>query len=128
MINSIKKYLLSVSTVIGGLLSPFFAKAELPAGNPITFNALDNIGLIILQFLMSISIVALVISFVLSGIIVSYSGDDKTKFAKGLAMLKSTIWGAFIILGTGVIINTVAALVDRTFFCQIQVIGICLWS
>jgi hypothetical protein len=103
------------------------AFADLPAGNAITLDDINNITQIIARFMIVMSMVGAVIFIVLSGIMTMMAQADPTKFKNGLLRLKHAAIGAGIVLATGVIINTVGALVDRTFFCQISIIGICLY-
>ncbi len=102
------------------------ALADLPPGQPITFNELDYIIARIASFLVTTSGVLAVIYIVWSGITYMNAGSDTTKVGEAQARLKSAVIGTAIVLGVGVIINTVLALVTREFFCQLQVLGICL--
>jgi len=108
-------------------LIPFFVLAELPPGNAISLDDIDYIVYIIADFMIITSMVLTVIFIVLSGIMTMLAQADPGKFKDGLLRLKHAIWGVAIILASGVIINTVGALVDRSFFCQISIVGICLY-
>ncbi len=108
------------------LLSAVSARADLPAGNPITIDDVSGLIGLVANFLIITSMVLAVIFIVLSGIMIMLAQSDPTAFKKGQARLKHAIFGVAVVLGTGVIINTVAALVDRSFFCQFSVLGICL--
>jgi hypothetical protein len=55
------------------------------------------------------------------------AGADSAKFKDGMLRLKHAAIGAGVVLAAGVIINTVYALVDRSFFCQLSVVGVCLF-
>jgi len=113
--------------ILGLLALPILAQAELPAGNAITLYDVDNIVGIIARFMIVISMVLAVIFIVLSGIMTMMAQADPKRFSNGLLRLKHAAIGAGVVLATGVIINTVAALVDRSFFCQISLLGICLY-
>ncbi len=102
--------------------------AELPPGNPITFDTVDSIIGVLFNFLIGLSGVVMITFIVLSGIMMAMAGSDPSKFKNAQAMLRSAIIGSAVILGTGVILNTLMAIINRSFFCQIQIIGICLWS
>ena len=108
-------------------LIPFFALADLPPGNAITTDDISGIVGIIARFMIVISMVLAVIFIVLSGIMTMMAQADPGKFTNGLLRLKHAIIGVLVILAVGVIINTVAALVDRSFFCQISILGRCIY-
>lgn len=101
--------------------------AQLPAGRAVTLDEFDSIIRMIARFLVVISVVFAVIAFVISGIYRMYAADDTKKLEKAKGMFKSAIWGTLIVLGVGVIINTLAGLVTREFFCQLSIFGICIW-
>lgn len=127
MFQEIKKYLLAIPIVSAAVLLATSALADLPPGNAITLFDVDSIVHIIAQFMIGISMVLAVIFIVLSGIMTMTAQDDSGKFSAGLLRLKHAAIGAGVVLATGVIINTVAALVDRSFFCQVSLLGICLF-
>lgn len=127
MIKKFKKYFFAIPAVLTAVLMAGSALAALPAGNAITLDDISGIVGVIAQFMIGISMVLAVIFIVLSGIMTMMAQADPGKFANGILRLKHAAIGAGVILATGVIINTVAALVDRSFFCQISVLGICLW-
>ena len=104
-----------------------FALADLPAGNAVTLADVDSIVRILARFLITMSAIAMVVFIVLSGIMTMLAQADPGKFTKGMLRLKHAVYGAAVVLATGVIINTVAAVVDRSFFCQISILGICLY-
>ena len=100
--------------------------AALPPGKPITFNELDYLISRVATFVMFTSVTLAIIFIVRAGITWMYAGADTTKVTEAQGQLKSGIIGAFIVLGVGVIINTIAAVVTREFFCQLSILGICL--
>ncbi|OGN07074.1 MAG: hypothetical protein A2669_02385 [Candidatus Yanofskybacteria bacterium RIFCSPHIGHO2_01_FULL_48_25b] len=112
---------------ISYFLFPLFALADLPAGNAVTLADVDSIVRILARFLITMSAIAMVVFIVLSGIMTMLAQADPGKFTKGMLRLKHAVYGAAVVLATGVIINTVAAVVDRSFFCQISILGICLY-
>ncbi|HZZ99556.1 MAG TPA: hypothetical protein VFK07_02525, partial [Candidatus Paceibacterota bacterium] len=93
----------------------------------VTFGELDHLMGILANFVITIAGLLMIGSIVGSGIMIMASRDNPDAFKKGQTWLRHAIWGAAVVLGVGVIINTVAAVVDRTFFCQLSVVGICLW-
>ena len=100
--------------------------ADLPAGQPVTFNEVDSLINQVAQFLLVISVLIAIIMIVWSGITYMAAGANTTKVTEAQARLKSTIIGAAIVLGVGVIINTVAGIVTRGFFCRFQLLGVCI--
>jgi len=100
--------------------------ADLPPGQPITFSEVDSLIGRVAQFLVVISVLIAIIMIVWSGITYMAAGANATKVAEAQARLKSAIIGAAIVLGVGVIIQTIAGIVTRGFFCRFQVLGVCI--
>lgn len=124
-----KKYLFSgifSALMFFAAFVTFAIPASVPAGNPITIDDVSGIIGVIANFLIITSMVLAVIFIVLSGIMTMMAQANPTAFSKGLLRLRHATIGVAVVLGAGVIINTVAALVDRSFFCQLSVLGICL--
>lgn len=113
--------------LISYFLLPGLVSAYIPAGNAVTIDDISGIIGVIAQFMIGISMVLAVIFIVLSGIMTMMAQADPGKFTNGLLRLKHAAIGAGVVMATGVIINTVGALVDRSFFCQLSFLGICLW-
>ena len=101
----------------------------MPTGQPITLDVLDSIIFRVSTFFISISAVLAVIAIIWAGITYMYAGDDSSKVTSAQNRLKSGIIGAAIILGVGVIIQTVASVVTLDFFCtvRIPIVGICVY-
>ena len=101
----------------------------LPTGQPITLDVLDYIIFRVSTFFISISAVLAVIFIIWAGVTYMYAGDDSTKVTSAQNRLKSGIIGAAIILGVGVIIQTVASVVTLDFFCtvRIPIVGMCVY-
>lgn len=100
--------------------------ADLPPGQPITLPEVDSLISQIAQFLLVVSVLIAVIMIVWSGITYMYAGSDTEKVTQAQGRLKSAVIGAAIVLGVGVIIDTVAGIVTRGFFCRFQLLGICI--
>lgn len=82
-------------------------------GTPVTLSEVQGRIQQIAQFLIVISMVIAVIFIVYGGIrYMTSSGDPK----EAKAIIKNGIIGAAIVLAVGVILQTVAGLVTRTFF------------
>ncbi len=103
--------------------------ADLPAGHPITFNELDYLIERFADFFIVIGPILAVIYIIWGGIMYMSAGADTTKVDEARTRIKNGIIGAAVVLGVGVIINTVAGIVTRDFFCQVRVpiIGICVF-
>lgn len=100
---------------LAGVVNFSFA-ADLPTGKPILLSEVEEIISVISQFLIVAGVVLAVIFIILAGIKYMYAGSDSTKVGEAQTMLKNGVIGAAIVLGVGVIIQTVAALVSRDFF------------
>jgi len=103
------------------------ASAQLPPGNAITFDEVDNLVRYLARFIIGISLTIAVVMIVWSGITMMAAQSNPTKFANAGLRLHNALIGIGVVMATGVLINTVAAIVDRSFFCQVSVLGICLW-
>ncbi len=100
--------------------------ADLPPGQPITLPEVDSLISQVAQFLLVVSVLIAVIMIVWSGITYMYAGADAAKVTEAQGRLKSAIIGAAIVLGVGVIIDTIAGIVTRGFFCRFSLLGICI--
>ena len=85
---------------------------------------LAEIGSIIARiggFLQSIGVLLAIIAVVISGIMFMRAGAEPTKITNAKTLFRNVLLGALIILGVGVIINTIANVVSRQFFCTIYI-------
>ncbi len=84
-------------------------------GRPVTLSEIEDIIRLIAQFLILISVVIAVIVIIWGGIVWMTAGgsDERAKLGKGI-ILKG-IFGAAVILGVGVILQTLAGIVTRQF-------------
>jgi hypothetical protein len=84
------------------------------------------------DFVIGLSTAVMVTFVVISGMMMITAGQDAAKFQKARKMLINVIWGCAVIIGVGVILNTVNALVTGDFFCRLSVstpwVGVCLWN
>ncbi len=85
-------------------------------GAPLSVLGLQNIVLAIGTFFIIVGPILLVISLILSAIWYMKAGADSAALAKAKSWLGYTIIGGLIMFGVGVIINTIIAIVDRSFF------------
>ena len=95
--------------------------AQLPPGKPITFDELDYLISRIAIFAMFTSVTLAVIFIVRAGVTWMMAGADATKVTEARGQLRSAIIGAFVVLGVWVIINTIASIVTREFFCSVEI-------
>lgn len=100
--------------------------ADLPPGQPITLPEVDSLIARIAQFLLVVSVLIAIIMIVWSGITYMAAGANTTKVTEAQTRLKNAIIGAAVVMGVGVIIDTVAGIVTRNFFCRFQLLGICI--
>lgn len=95
---------------------------------PVTLSEIIDIITFIANFFVVIGPIFAVIAIIIYGIMYMKSGDDAEKVKKAHSYLKWGLFGALIILGVGVLINTVAAIVTREFFCNFSLGGICVFG
>jgi len=118
MTTKIAKYIIPAAMA----LIPMLTLAALPnptvpiGGQPVTMTEIENIIQGIARFLIIVGVVIAVIFIILGGLkwLTAQGSPDKLKSAK--ATLKNGIIGAIIVLGVGVIIQTLAGIITRTFF------------
>ena len=103
--------------------------ADLPPGEPVTFDEVNRLIEQIANFMVVTSVLLAIIYIIWGGITYMSAGSDTTKVTEAQTRIKNGIIGAAIVLGVGVIINTIAGIVSRDFFCQfrIPIIGTCLY-
>ena len=80
------------------------------------------------SFLTSIAAIFAMIAVIISGIIYMKAGDNPDQIKKAKGWFWNAIIGAFIVLAVGVILNTIANVVSRQFFCQLSFFGVCVWG
>lgn len=103
------------------LLAPVLSLAALPnatlpvTGNPVTLAEIEDRIVQVARFLITISLIVAVIFIVIGGIYWMTAGDSKRK-DKGKAYVTNGLIGAAIVLAVGVILQTLAGLISRTFF------------
>ena len=100
--------------------------ADLPPGQPITFNEIDYLIERIADFMIVAGVLLAVIYIIWGGITYMAAGADTTKITEAQARIKNGIIGAAVVMGVFVILNTIAGIVTRDFFCQFQFLGVCI--
>lgn len=112
----IKKTILYCATLIL-ILSPLFVFAfELPAADPWTSGKIAGFLDALADFLIGAGIVGAIITIVYAGILYFTSGFNVDAVKNARELLKNAVIGVLLIVGFGVIINTVAAIVSGNFF------------
>ena len=108
---------------VAALLLPFLSLAVvvpnpdvLIGGNPITLIEIERTIVRISNFLIVISVVIAVIFIIWGGVKYMVARGEPTATKEATGIIKNGIIGAVIVLGVGVILNTVKALLARTFF------------
>jgi len=99
----------------------------IPGNEPITLPEARSIIGAIGGFLVIIAPIILIISLILAAITYMSGGASPEAVKRAKSWFGNAVIGAFIIFGAGVIINTIAAVVSRNFFCQVGIGGICIF-
>lgn len=89
---------------------------NLPGGNIITFNEVQNILTQIANWLMSVGVVIAVIFLAWGAIKWMAAGGDPERLKSAKATVRNGIIGVIILYGIGVILRTAEGLIYRTFF------------
>ncbi|TSC90278.1 MAG: hypothetical protein G01um10142_450 [Parcubacteria group bacterium Gr01-1014_2] len=96
-------------------------------GRGFTLAELGSLIAIVGSFLTNIAVLFAIIAIVVSGIMYMRAGSDTTKITNAQTWLRNALIGALIVLGVGVIINTIANVVTREFFCRLSILGQCIF-
>ena len=106
-------------------LMPMLVLAQLPtptspyAGQPITLQDIRDIIETVARFLILISVVIAVIFIVWGGVMYMMAGDDAAKSGAAKSRIVNGIIGALVVLAVGLILQTLASLVNWTAFFNI---------
>ncbi|OGM98376.1 MAG: hypothetical protein A2817_03210 [Candidatus Yanofskybacteria bacterium RIFCSPHIGHO2_01_FULL_39_8b] len=106
-------------------LMPALVLAQLPtptspyAGAPITLTDVQDIVETIARFLILISVVIAVIFIVWGGMMYMMAGDDVAKSGAAKTRIVNGIIGALVVLAVGLILQTLASLVNWTVFFNV---------
>ena len=105
------------------ILAPVLAFAQLPIPqNPVAQAQGLSLGEVeqrivdVAQFLIAIAVIIAVIFIIWGGIRYVMAGDDSSKSGSAKTTILNGVIGALVILAVGVIMQTLANLVARTFF------------
>ena len=105
------------------VLMPLLAFAQLPvptnpvaAAQGLTLTEIEQRIVDIAQFLIVISVIVAVIFIIWGGIKYVMAGDDSSAAGSAKTIIFNGIIGALVILAVGIIMQTLANVVARTFF------------
>ncbi len=114
------KSIVSALVVLGCFMMAGAALAAypaLPSGEPLSLNEIADIVFEVVDFIILMSGVVVTAFIIISGIRWATAGSDTTKVENAKQAFKAGIIGALVILGVGVIVNTVEVIItDRDFF------------
>lgn len=119
------KKLVSLGAIAYYVFWVSFAYAQ-PTGTPVTLTEIEVRISQIAQFMIRVGAVLMVVFIIWAGITYMSAGADPTAVNKGRQRLLTAILGSLIILGVGVIIETVAGVATREVFCTVSLGGVCL--
>ena len=97
------------------------------AGKGLTLAELGSLIALVGSFLTNIGVLFAIIAVVVSGIMYMRAGSSPDAVKKAQTWLWNSLIGALIVLGVGMIINTIANIVTREFFCRLIVLGRCIF-
>ncbi len=89
------------------------------AGQPITLVDIQGIITTIARFLILVSVVVAVIFIVWGGMMYMMAGDDAAKAGAAKSRIVNGIIGALVVLAVGLILQTLASLVNWTVFFNV---------
>lgn len=110
----IDKKILAWTAVLA--LLPFLASAQLAQPKAWTTDDIKNVLTLIANFLIAVGIIGAVITLVTAGIIYFASGFNAKAVAKARGLFRSALIGTLLIVGAGVIINTIGVIITGEFF------------
>ena len=119
------KTVAKVSIATAMALMPALVLAQLPtptspyAGPPITLTDVQGVIETVARFLILASVVIAVIFIVWGGIAYMSAGDDTSKSGAAKTRIVNGIIGALVVLAVGLILQTLASLVNWTTFFNV---------
>ncbi len=87
---------------------------------------LGDIIRIVADFFTSIGVILAMIAIVVSGIMYMQAGSAPEAIKKAQTWFKNALIGGLIVLAVGMIINTLANIITRQFFCTLIFFGTCI--
>lgn len=119
-LNKHKVLLVALTLVV--ILMPVLVLAQLPVpqppvtGDAIDLNEIEDLIRRIAQFLIVVSVIIAVIFIIWGGVLYMVARGDETKATAAKTTILNGVIGAAVVLGVGVILQTLATLITRTFF------------
>jgi len=115
------KKFLAVSAIAVVILLPAVVSAQLPTVTPpsvpgLTLTEIENLIRRVAQFFMVIGVILAVAYIIWGGITRMHAQGDEGKIKTANQRIQSGVIGALVVLAVGLIIQTLAGLVARTFF------------
>ena len=114
-----------IATAMALALMPALALAQLPtptspyAGSPITLSDVQGLIETVARFLILTSVVIAVIFIVWGGISYMSAGDDSARSGAAKSRIVNGIIGALVVLAVGLILQTLASIVNWTAFFNV---------
>ena len=120
--KNISKTTLAIFAVAAVLMPVLVLAGALPTptppttGTPITLVEIENLIKRIAQFLIIVSVIIAVIFIIWGGVMYMAARGDETAATNAKTTIFNGIIGAAVVLGVGVILQTLAGLITRSFF------------
>ncbi|MBI2003552.1 MAG: hypothetical protein HYS78_01030 [Parcubacteria group bacterium] len=115
-----KKYL-AVSAVAFLVLLPLIVLAQLPTVSPpivagTDLAEIENLLRRVAQFIIVLGVIFALIYIIIGGVSWMRAGGDPVKIETAKTRIWSGVWGALVVIGVGLILQTLARVVTRVFF------------
>lgn len=118
--NKIQKISLGAMVALSVLMPVLAFALPVPtppiASSPVTLAEIEERIRQVAQFLIIVGVILAVIFIIWGGLAYMFARGDDTKVKEARKRIWSGVIGAVIVLAVGVILQTLAALVTRTFF------------
>lgn len=117
-----KKTILMLAIVVAVLMPVLVLGANLPlptpptSGEAIDLDEIEDLVKRIAQFLIVVSVIVAVIFIIWGGVMYMAARGDEDQAGKAKTTIFNGIIGAAVVLGVGVILQTLAGLITRSFF------------
>ena len=118
----ITKTMLAVAAVVAVLTPVLVLAVTLPtptpptSGQALTLVEIENLIKRIAQFLIIVSVIIAVIFIIWGGVMYMAARGNEEQATKAKSTIFNGIIGAAVVLGVGVILQTLAGLITRSFF------------
>lgn len=114
---------IGVATAIALMPALVFAQLPTPTspyrGTPLTLSTIQGLVETVARFLILISVVIAVIFIVWGGVMYMMAGDDTTKSGAAKTRIVNGIIGALVVLAVGLILQTLASIVNFGAFFNV---------